>query len=226
MKKWTTTFVYLLVCAILTRFIPFSSFFRNVDTLVHEFGHAAVTLLLSGRVLAVELHPDHSGLTRSLLQGTWKFIPVTLAGYITASLFTVLLFYLYRRNRLKDGLILSVSIALAALVFFVRSGFGTTWLLGFAALTFVVLLVGKTWLTKFYYLLIAFLSLDESVLGPAFLVAGSLTDPASSGDAYGLQRLTGIPAVVWALLFLVVSLFCAKAALSHFMRTGTRHRTP
>ncbi|MBN2979846.1 M50 family metallopeptidase [Cohnella algarum] len=221
MNKWALTVIYLLACAFLTRLIPFSSFFRTVDTLVHEFGHAAVTLLMSGRVLSIELHADHSGLTRSLLQGQWKFVPVTLAGYIAASLFAVLLFWLYDRGRLRTGLAVCSSIALATLVFFVRSGYGTTWLIGFVALNLAVLLIRKAWLTKTYYLLVAFLSLEESVLGPAFLVYASVTRPAASGDAYGMQNLTGVPAVAWALLFLGVALLCARSSLRLFLKRRT-----
>jgi hypothetical protein len=48
----------MLITAFLTRFIPFSEFFRNVDTLVHELSHALVTLLLSGSVMFINLYAD------------------------------------------------------------------------------------------------------------------------------------------------------------------------
>lgn len=55
MNKWLKTILLLVGSAILTRLIPFSYVFRTVDTMIHEFGHALVTLLTSGRVLAVDL---------------------------------------------------------------------------------------------------------------------------------------------------------------------------
>lgn len=67
MNKWLKTLLFLAGSALLTRFIPFSSLFRNLDTMFHEFGHALVTLLLSGSVLRIELYPDHSGVTYSAI---------------------------------------------------------------------------------------------------------------------------------------------------------------
>lgn len=88
------TVVFLVVAAVLTRVIPFSSFFRNVDTLVHEFGHAIVTLLVSGKVLYIHLFADHSGVTYSSAAAhSWRFILIALAGYIVSTVFAVLLFY-------------------------------------------------------------------------------------------------------------------------------------
>ena len=81
---------------------PFSSWFRILDTMIHELGHAAMTLLMSGRVLSIELNPDHSGVTYSMLaSGGWSPIVVSLAGYTSASLFAILMFYGYaKKNRL------------------------------------------------------------------------------------------------------------------------------
>ncbi len=70
-------------------------FFRNLDTMIHEFGHAMATLLLSGRVLRIDLNPDHSGVTYSTIpaSSTWGMAAVSLAGYVTAALVSLLLFF-------------------------------------------------------------------------------------------------------------------------------------
>lgn len=67
MNKWIKALLFLVGAAILTRLIPFSSWFRILDTMIHELGHALMTLLMSGRVLSIELNPDHSGVTYSML---------------------------------------------------------------------------------------------------------------------------------------------------------------
>src|SRR5690606_4211773 len=93
-------------CFVLTEWLPFSHYFRMMDTMIHEFGHAAATLLLSGQVQFIHLYEDHSGVTLSALQGGWRFIPVALSGYMTASLFSVILFVLHRHQQYRLGLLM------------------------------------------------------------------------------------------------------------------------
>ena len=63
---------------------------------------------------------------------------------------------------------------------------------------------------NFYYLLLAFLVLEESVVGPLTLLTMALTQPKQAGDASNLANMTVLPAFVWALLFLLFSLWCAR----------------
>ncbi|KIL38858.1 membrane protein [Gordoniibacillus kamchatkensis] len=226
MGNWVKTFALLLVSAVLTRFIPFSSFFRNVDTLVHEFGHAVVTLLLSGKVMYIELYVDHSGVTYSSVTKPWTTIPIALAGYMTASLFAWLLFRLYAAGKQRTGLQIVTLISVAALALFVRNPFGITWLLGFIALTVLILAFAPRWLTSGYYLLIAFLSLEESVFGPLSLTFTAYLSPRQAGDATNLALHTPLPAVAWAAVFSVFALWCATKALQSFFRAGRRAAAP
>ena len=224
MSRWLITIGWILGSAFLTRLIPFSSFFRNVDTMIHEFGHAAATLMLSGRVLSMELNPDHSGVTYSTVAASWNIIPIAMAGYVTSSLFSLLMFYLYSRRNHKLGLLLITSIALATLFLFVHQGFGVRWLTGFILLTGVICFLGQG-IQKFYYLLLCFLTLEESVLGPVTIAVYAYLQPGEAGDASNLGMHTGIPGLVWALFFAVFALWCAKKALGFFFRRGRAGRT-
>lgn len=201
----------------MTRLIPFSSLFRNLDTMIHEFGHALVTLLLSGSVLRIELYADHSGVTYSAIEAGGRAILVSISGYLLASLFALLLFYLYSRGRHEWGLILATGVAAVMLVLYVRGSFGMIWLSGFIALNILMLTVWKK-VSKYYYLLLAFLTLEESVMGSLFLVYAAGISPTRAGDASNLARLTPIPAIIWALLFFLFSLLCAKWALGLFFK--------
>lgn len=212
MNKWLKALLYLLGAAFLTRLIPFSNWFRMLDTMIHEFGHAAATLLVSGRVLRIELYPDHSGVTYSVVSGGIGHLFVSLAGYMTASLFAIGLFYGYSRQKQGHGLIIITALALLSGLLFVRNGYGMIWLILFIALNLLFLVVGGR-IRSFYYLLLAFLCLEESVMAPITLLLMALTRPGSAGDAANLAALTGIPAIMWALLFLAFSLLCARFAL-------------
>lgn len=217
MNKWLKTILFLVGSAFLTRLIPFSSLFRNVDTMIHEFGHALTTLLLSGSVLRIELYADHSGVTYSAIEAGGKAILVSLSGYLLASLFVLLLFYLYSKGRHEWGLILATGVALIMLLLYVRGSFGMMWLSGFIALNIAMLFLWKK-ASRYYYLLLAFLTLEESVMGSLFLVYAAAISPTRAGDATNLASVTPIPAIFWALLFFVFALLCAKWALSLFFK--------
>lgn len=217
MNKWLKTILFLVGSAFLTRLIPFSSLFRNLDTMIHEFGHALVTLLLSGSVLRIELYADHSGVTYSAIEAGGRAILVSMSGYLLASLFALLLFYLYSKGRHEWGIILATGVAAVMLVLYVRGSFGILWLSGFIALNILMLALWKK-VSKYYYLLLAFLTLEESVMGSLFLVYAATISPTHAGDASNLARLTPIPAIFWALLFFLFSLLCAKWALGLFFK--------
>ncbi|THF74850.1 M50 family metallopeptidase [Cohnella fermenti] len=223
MTRWLKPILYLLLSVFLTRLIPFSSFFRNLDTMVHEFSHAVMALVLSGDVQRVELHADHSGVTYFRLASSWSHLPIALAGYIGASLFALLLFRLQASGKQKLGLILMSGIAALLLILYVHSGFGVYWLIGFLALNILALCLKKQeWLRNGYYGLLAFLTLEESAMGPVTLVLNSLDNSRSAGDAYSLQEITGLPALLWSIVFLLVALACVSRSLQLFAGSPSR----
>jgi hypothetical protein len=217
MIKWSKTILYILGSAILAHFLPFSSFFKNIDTLIHEFGHAVMTLVLSGSVMSIALYSDQSGVTRSAVSNGWSMLPIGLAGYMTASLFTWYLFASYAKGKQRSGLIAITIIAAATLVLFVRNGYGFTWLIGFIALNVVVLMFAGKGISRFYYLLIAFLSLEESVFGPVWLNFSAVLHSGRAGDASLLSQTTSVPALVWSLWFTLFAAWCAKRAITAFV---------
>lgn len=218
MFSWLRAGLIFIVVLALTRFIPFSSFFRNVNTLVHELAHAAAALVFQGNVMEIHLFANQSGVTYTRFEEGWMLIPIALAGYIGASLYTVLLFAMYARGRIKEGLVLVALLAVLALALFVRNGYGIAWSLGFAIVTAMIAIIGPMWLKKGYYLLIAFLSLVESVVSSLVILYLSVAVPEAAGDAASLSQATAAPAVVWGLLFVAIALWCAKLSLGSLFR--------
>lgn len=217
MNKWLKTILFLMASVFLTRMIPFSSLFRNLDTMIHEFAHALMTLVLSGKVLRIELYADHSGVTYSSMLTPGRSILVSLAGYIGASLFAWLLFYLYRKGRHMWGLGLMTAVALVSLLLYVRGEFGMLWLTGFIALNVVIMIFGVNF-SKYYYLLLAFITLEESVVSAMYIGWTSWTRPSQAGDAANLAQQTFLPALFWGTLFALFALWCARGALTLFFR--------
>ncbi|MNN15222.1 hypothetical protein D3C81_1283220 [compost metagenome] len=174
-------------------------------------------------MLRIELHPDHSGVTYSVLASGWSQLAVSLAGYISASLFAVAMFFGYSRQNQAAGLVLISILALASLLLFVRSGYGRGWLILFVLINGAFFLLGGR-IRNFYYLLLAFLCLEESVMGPVTLLLNSIVSPSQAGDATNLAQLTGAPPLVWSLIFLAISLICALSALQLYWNDRKRSR--
>ncbi|CAN5146180.1 hypothetical protein BH11CYA1_BH11CYA1_34400 [soil metagenome] len=122
--KWNMTAFWLLVV--------FTVFLSNVPgvhflmtpvnqfvTMVHEMGHALVTILTGGHVDFMTVVSDgqgHGGLTGS--RGGWAFFSVQ-AGYIGTTLFGCLLIYLGQYPRLSKILLsgLGVAMIVSSIVF-------------------------------------------------------------------------------------------------------------
>lgn len=230
MQSWVKMALFVLVTAMLTRLLPFSDFFRNVYTLVHEMAHAVATLLLSGSVLYIELYADQSGVTHSLIQPGWRSILISLAGYTGAALFAWLLFRLQAAGRERTGLYIVAVIAALGLILFVRNGYGMLWCAGFAAVTLLIGFLAPGWLRVFYASLVAFICLVESVISSGTIFALSIMDPMAAGDATNLGMATSIPAAAWGLFFALFALWCAKNATailfrSIWKRAGERRRS-
>ncbi|MBU7317708.1 M50 family metallopeptidase [Paenibacillus oleatilyticus] len=228
MSNLIKTVFFLILSAFLTHLIPFSDFFRNLDTMIHEFGHAIVTLALSGKVMYIELFANHSGVTYSQVTSRWSLLPIALAGYMTASLFALFMFRMRASDKQRLGLQVMTAIAIVALILFVRNEFGIFWLLGFIILNTIMLAFMPRWLSDLYYLLLAFLTLEESVFGPFSLILYAWNDPAKAGDATNLSLVTPIPAIGWAVLLTLFSLWCAVRALKWFLggRKSSRSSRP
>jgi hypothetical protein len=83
---------------------------RIFVTLIHEGGHALMTVLTGGRVVGMGIMPNGSGVTLS--QGGWQF-PVYMAGYLGAVAFGAFCLQLGRKPQSgKNGLVLLAAIVL------------------------------------------------------------------------------------------------------------------
>ena len=222
MLSWLRTGIIIVVTIILTRLIPFSPFFQNVNTLIHELSHAIIALLLKGSVMQIHLFADQSGVTYTTFAEGWMMIPIGLAGYIGSALFAVMLFALFAKNKIRAGLAIVAVCAGVALILFVRNDYGAAWCAGFTIITILVCWVAPGWLQKSYYLLIAFICLVESIISSLIILLLSLTDPSAAGDAASLSSATFLPAAVWAVLFVAVSLWCARVSIAQLFRRPVR----
>ncbi len=196
-------FLYALpLLVLLTNRIPYvGKFLRIVNTLIHESGHAFVALLSRGEVYEVELFSDRSGTATTKTSGKFSRFLVAIAGYPFGSAFAWLMFYFISRNHIDWVLYILACIALVNLALLVRNTFGIFWLIAFVALLIIVVYYGNADVTYYFSLWLAGILLFEAFYSAIELLIIAAKKPKSAGDAYNLQSFTGIPALIWAVLF-------------------------
>jgi len=198
----------LPLVVLITNRIPFvGKFLRIINTLIHESGHALMAMLTSGEVHEIELFGDRSGAATVKTKGKFSFFLVSLSGYIIGSVFAYLMFYLISLGKYNVVIYTVVIIALLNLTFLVRNTYGVFWIIIFI----ILLLLARFYLNEFFqFVFTAWISavmLFEAFYSAVELVIIASRKPKAAGDATLLAKTTGIPALIWALLFVLQSGF-------------------
>ena len=174
----------------------------HIDTVVHEGGHAAMSLALGGRVEAVRVYAGNggSGETSSWNERSAQ-LPVCLAGHLAPSavgLGALLLLHHQGNPAVALGALL---VALAGLLLVSRSLFGLCFILLLAIGTYAAVRYGSVDVQT-----AILTALGWTLLGGAVRSAPRIWSEGS--DADGAYQATGISPAFWALL---VSAGCMAA---------------
>lgn len=185
--------------------------------MLHELGHALAALVTGGQVVGIQIYPEEGDVT--LTQGGWPFV-ILSAGYLGSLLAGSVLFYLSSRRRGGHGLMIALAILIAAsTLLFVRNLFGVIYgLLAAAALWFSAYRL-PTRVNLYIVRFIAVASCLYALLDiRSDLFALAPSNGAVVNDAVALSRLTGIPALIWSVLWLLISLW----VLASFLKSALR----
>lgn len=189
---------------------------RNVVTIAHEGGHALVALFAGRRLAGIQLHSDTSGVTVSAGKPTGLGMILTaFAGYVAPSLLGLGAAALLAHGRVLATLWVA-TILLVLMFVMIRNLYGALTVAVTGGLIFAI-----SWWTPntvqstFAAVLVWFLL----AAGPRpvwELHRKRRLGQAPESDADQLARLTGIPGLVWVLIFgavTVVSFGCAAKML-------------
>lgn len=190
---------------------------------LHELAHALAALLTGGQVLSIQIFPDEGGLTTT--RGGWPFV-IASAGYLGSMLLGGTLLYLSSRRQLAQRLmlVLAVLIVLSTLLFF-RNFFAVLYgLLAAAAMFFSARRLSAN--VNFY--IVRFIAI-ASCLYVLLDIRSDLfaASPGGQGivnDAVTLSRLTGLPAIIWAVLWMAAALIVLALVLRASVRLPDRER--
>ncbi|MFG2817928.1 M50 family metallopeptidase [Kitasatospora sp. NPDC048365] len=193
---------------------------RNVVTIAHEGGHGLVAVLTRRRLSGIRLHSDTSGLTLSSGPPTGPGMVLTAAaGYTAPSLLGLGGAALLASGHITALLWISIAL-LAGMLLMIRNAFGVVSVLATGGAFLAISWYGSTELqAAFAYLGVWFLLL-AGVRPVVELQAKRRHGGARDSDADQLARLTGVGAILWVTLFLVLSLACLLAGAT-WLVSGT-----
>ena len=209
-------YILLVTALLLTRIPVLGKYFRSVNTLVHEAGHAFVTLLLSGEVIAVNLFADTSGTTVTKAKGKFSQALIALAGYPVSALTGWLcLLLLYKGYDLYILFILT-SIALIIMILSLRNMYGLFWAGTFVVLNLLFIYFNNKTLIHAFATFYSVIIFTDAIISSVVLFVLSIKQPKKAGDATNLHKATKIPAVVWAILLLAFTLFISWLSVINY----------
>ena len=175
--------------------------FRLFVVFLHEMGHALAAVLTGGEVLRIGISRDEGGVC--VTRGGIPFV-VLNAGYLGSLLFGALFLLLGARRRNAAPVLGAIGAftALAALLY-VRTWFGFAYTL---AAGLVLLLVAARLRPAASEWLLAAIGSMSMLYALADIASDVIFRHSGQSDAAALARLTGMPALAWGLVWIVVSL--------------------
>jgi hypothetical protein len=209
-------YILLITALLLTRIPVLGKYFRSVNTLVHEAGHAFATLLLSGEVIAVNLFADTSGTTVTKAKGKFPQALIALAGYPVSALTGWLCLYLLYKGYNLYILFILTSIALIIMILSLRNAYGLFWAGTFVLLNLLLIYFNNRPLIQVFATFYSVIIFTDAVISSVVLLVLSIKQPKKAGDASNLQKITKIPAAIWAILLLVFTLFISWLSVNHY----------
>jgi hypothetical protein len=197
---WETPFVYPL---------------KIFVVLLHEVSHAIAIAATGGVVQRITLDPLQGGATWGA--GGSRVIALS-AGYLGSLMWGFLLVLAARSKRIRAGMVVGlVGAMVAALtVFYVRSPFGVVFGLAFGA---ALVLAGTRFSELWNRRLLLVLGLTSCLYAILDIKSDIIDRPDVMSDARMLAETTGIPTLVWGILWIGIALgFSAwlfRKALAH-----------
>lgn len=236
------TLLFAAGLSIVLWFVPFAEIlsypFRIFVTFIHEGGHAIAALLTGNSVQSLSVAVNASGETYTTNGGTFSQMFVSSAGYLGAMTFGALLLVLIRRA-VAARLVLAGS---ALLILVLTSVFGLfkplvagSWSslsgIPFTVFAGILLAVGLLAVARFASAGVATFVLSllavQCVLNALLdlKTVFFLSSPFAAtvpNDAVNMATITGVPAIIWVVIWIVVAFGILSIALRLYVAARDR----
>ena len=224
-RPQAATLLLAAVISIALWFIPFAEIliypFRIFVTFIHEGGHAVAALLTGNSVQSLSVAMNASGETYTTQGGTFSRMLVSSAGYLGAMAFGALLLVLIRRA-VRPRLVLlgaaAVILILTGIFGFLNPVFAGAWHsmtgLPFTVFAGLILTVGLFLVARFASARVAMFTVCmlavQCVLNAlldlktVFFLSSPFA-PSVPTDAVNMYNATGVPAIIWAVVWIAIA---------------------
>jgi Peptidase M50B-like len=217
---------FLIVATVLTIAISYLPYgwilvypIRLFVTFIHEGGHALAALVSFGSVERLTISPDASGVT--LTRGGFGPL-ISSAGYLATTAFgACLLVWCSRGHSAKAVFTASAAVILVVTAFLAGDPF--SWLTG------ILLAVGLIWAAiglrpRLAHFALSFLAVQCCLnalfdLRTLFLISATTT---LHSDAVNMERMTLVPAIVWTIVWIAISIATLVVALKRYAEGASR----
>ena len=167
--------------------------------LLHEVGHAAAAVATGGVVQRIVVTPDQGGVC--YCPGGNAFLTLS-AGYLGSLLFGALILMLARARKPgpRDSTTLIGVAVLVLTVLYVRNPFGIL----FGALFGAAMLALRSAGRRVHVVVLTALGLTSCLYALLDIKSDVLDRPFLESDAHMLAQLTGVPTMVWGVLWILL----------------------
>jgi hypothetical protein len=175
--------------------------FRIFVVFLHEISHGIAAVLTGGEIVSIALSANEGGVC--VTRGGWPFL-VLNAGYLGSLLFGVTFLLLSARRRRAPAVVGAIGgFTFLAALLFVRSWFGFFYCVLFGL---ALLFVSAKLTTTVSELLLSAIGAMSALYAVADMASDAVLRHSSASDAAALARLTGVPAILWGILWIVASI--------------------
>lgn len=176
---------------------------RSFNTMMHESGHAIMSLLMGGEVNQIELYGNTEGVTESMIGGGFASILVSLSGYLATTAMMVVMVWMIKREKYTILFYLIAALSIINLVFWIRNIYGFLWITALVGFLSYIVFKKKEWIKATLYSMATIVVIDatRSVLDILYL---SYKYPKEAGDATGLSEITMLPVLVCGVVFAII----------------------
>ena len=218
------TLLIATTISVILWFIPFAEFltypFRIFVTFIHEGGHALAALLTGNSVASLTVATNASGETYTTQGGLFSQLFISSSGYLGSMIFGALLLVLIRKAVAARIVLVSCGIFIFALTMIFGLIKPIVWMTAWSGIPFTLLAgtlisVGLILIAKFASARVAtffvsFLAV-QSVLNALFdlktvFFLSAPFGPSVPTDAVNMAHATGIPALIWTVLWIAFAL--------------------
>ena len=191
---------------------------------LHELGHTLMAFIFGYGIIGFKVNLNESGHTIVQSKGWFSSFMIANGGYLGTVLFALLILYL-KRTPVKKYILGSVAIIfLAITIKFSAFSFALLYSVLFAAIIILLYMLQKDNVNEWVIDILGISSVAYAIydtfvdvillqLNLQFhLIQGwKVNQPLT--DAAQLAKLTGIPAIIWGILWLAISLLAVNAVL-------------